>query len=75
MQVYTKDKNKKYLFFILIFWYTGLEVFSLHAKVQAEINEMSTTANKVTKMFELVFNFEEELDKRQKAADNMIVLT
>jgi hypothetical protein len=29
----------------------------------------------VTKMFELVFNFEEELDKRQKAADNMIVLT
>eukprot|EP00090_Calanus_glacialis_P004732 TRINITY_DN13559_c0_g1_i1.p1 TRINITY_DN13559_c0_g1~~TRINITY_DN13559_c0_g1_i1.p1 ORF type:complete len:1002 (-),score=408.50 TRINITY_DN13559_c0_g1_i1:92-3097(-) len=46
----------------------------LHAKVQAKINEMSTTANKVTKMFELVFNVEEEMEKREKAADNMIVL-
>lgn len=46
----------------------------LHAKVQARINEQSTTASKVTKMFELVFNVEEELDKREKAADNMIVL-
>jgi len=46
----------------------------LHAKVQAKINEMSTTANKVTKMFELVFNVKEDLDKREKAADNMIVL-
>ena len=46
----------------------------LHGKVQAKINEMSTTSSKVTKMFELVFNVEEELDKREKAADNMIVL-
>jgi len=46
----------------------------LHAKVQARINEMSTTSSKVTKMFDLVFNVEEELDKREKAADNMIVL-
>jgi len=46
----------------------------LHAKVQARINEMSTTSSKVVKMFDLVFNVEEELDKREKAADNMIVL-
>jgi len=46
----------------------------LHAKVQAKINEQSTTASKVNKMFELVFNMEEEMDKREKAADNMIVL-
>jgi len=46
----------------------------LHAKVQARINEMSTTSSKVSKMFELVFNIEEEKEKREKAADNMIVL-
>jgi len=46
----------------------------LHAKVQARINEMSTTSSKVNKMFELVFNIEEEKEKREKAADNMIVL-
>jgi len=46
----------------------------LHAKVQAKINEMSTTSSKVSKMFELVFTIEEDTDKREKAADNMIVL-
>lgn len=35
---------------------------------------MSTTSSKVSKMFELVFNIEEEKEKREKAADNMIVL-
>jgi len=46
----------------------------LHAKVQAQINEMASTSNKVKKMIELVFNMEEEKDTREKAADNMITL-
>ena len=46
----------------------------LHSKVQARINQMSSTASKVNKMFEIAFNIEEELEKREKAADNMIVL-
>jgi len=46
----------------------------LHAQVQAQINEMASTSNKVKKMMELVFNAEEEKDKRETAADNMITL-
>merc|ERR1712004_231935 len=46
----------------------------LHAQVQAQINEMASTKNKVTKMVELVFNAESEKDKRETAADNMITL-
>ena len=46
----------------------------LHAKVEAKINEMASTKNKVSKMFEYVFNIEEEIETREKAADNMIVL-
>merc|ERR1712013_650535 len=46
----------------------------LHAQVQAQINEMASTKNKVTKMMELVFNAESEKDKRETAADNMITL-
>ena len=46
----------------------------LHAKVDAKITEAASTKNKVTKMFDYVFNIEEEMDTREKAADNMIVL-
>lgn len=46
----------------------------LHAKVEVKITEMASTKNKVTKMFDYVFNIEEEMDTREKAADNMIVL-
>jgi len=46
----------------------------LHAKIQARLNEASTTINKVKKMHEILFNIEEDQDKREKAADNMIVL-
>ena len=42
----------------------------LHAKVQARINEISTTASKVSKMFELEFNVEKELDMKENAADS-----
>ena len=46
----------------------------LHAKVDAKLTEMSSTNNKVKKMFEYVFNIEEVTETREKAADNMIVL-
>ena len=46
----------------------------LHAKVEAKITEMASTKTRVTKMFEYVFNIEEEIETREKAADNMIVL-
>ena len=46
----------------------------LHAKVEAKINEAASTKNKVTRMFDYVFNIEEEMETREKAADNMIVL-
>ena len=46
----------------------------LHAKVEAKVTEMASTKNKVSKMFEYVFNIEEDMENREKAADNMIVL-
>ena len=46
----------------------------LHAKVEAKVTEMASTSNKVKKMFDYVFNIEEETETREKAADNMIVL-
>ena len=47
----------------------------LHKAVQAKLGEMAKTSNKVQSMFEIVFNIEElDLEKRMKAADNLIVL-
>jgi len=46
----------------------------LHKHVQARIDEMSTTKSKTEKMVNIVFNIEEDNDKREKAADNMVVL-
>jgi len=47
----------------------------LHKAVQAKLNEMSQTVNKVHSMFEIVFNLEGDSEKREKAADNLIVLS
>ena len=46
----------------------------LFKAVQAKLEEVSQTANKVKNMFELVFNLEAETEKREKGADNLIVL-
>ena len=46
----------------------------LHKAVQAKLAEMAKTSNKVKSMFELVFNIEADTEKREKAADNLIVL-
>ena len=46
----------------------------LHAKVQAQINQMASSKHKVTKMMELVFNLEEEKEKRETATDNLMTL-
>ena len=47
----------------------------LHKAVQAKMDEMSQTANKVQSMFDIVFNIEADSEKREKAADNLIVLS
>jgi len=47
----------------------------LHKAVQAKLNEMSQTANKVKSMFDIVFTLEADAEKREKAADNLIVLS
>lgn len=46
----------------------------LHKAVQAKMNELAKTSNKVKNMIDMVFNLETESDKREKAADNLIVL-
>ena len=46
----------------------------LHKAVQAKMGELSKTVNKVKNMFDIVFNLEADSDKREKAADNLIVL-
>merc|ERR1719445_2304564 len=46
----------------------------LFKAVQAKLEEVSQTANKVKNMFELVFNLEGDTEKREKGADNLIVL-
>jgi len=47
----------------------------LHKGVQAKLGEMAQTANKVKSMFEIVFTLEGDTEKREKAADNLIVLS
>merc|ERR1711963_325836 len=42
--------------------------------VQAKFEEVSQTANKVKNMFDIVFTLEGVTEKREKAADNLIVL-
>jgi len=46
----------------------------LHKAVQAKMGELAKTVNKVKNMFDIVFTLEGENDKREKAADNLIVL-
>ena len=46
----------------------------LHKAVQAKLGEMAQTSNKVKSMFDIVFNIEADSEKREKAADNLIVL-
>lgn len=46
----------------------------LHKQVQAKVDEMATIKHKSESMTQLVFNIEEDLDKREKAADNMVVI-
>merc|ERR1711963_102609 len=46
----------------------------LHKAVQAKMGELSKTVNKVKNMFDIVFNLEADTEKREKAADNLIVL-
>lgn len=46
----------------------------LHKAVQAKMGELAKTSNKVKNMFDIVFTLEGESDKREKAADNLIVL-
>ena len=46
----------------------------LHKAVQAKLTEMSQTVNKVQSMFNIVFTIEGDSEKREKAADNLIVL-
>merc|ERR1712198_289249 len=42
--------------------------------VQAKFEEVSQTANKVKNMFDIVFTIEGDTEKREKGADNLIVL-
>jgi len=46
----------------------------LHAGVQAKLNDLAQTGNKVKSMFDIVFNLEEDTTKREQGADNLIVL-
>lgn len=46
----------------------------LHKAVSLKINEMGQTSNKVKNMFEIVFDITKDTEKREKAADNLIVL-
>merc|ERR1719445_2186675 len=46
----------------------------LFKAVQAKLEEVSQTANKVKNMFDIVFTIEGETEKREKGADNLIVL-
>ena len=47
----------------------------LYKAVQAKFEEVSQTANKVKSMFEIVFTLETDIEKREKGADNLIVLS
>ncbi len=46
----------------------------LHQAVSVKLNELSQTSTKVKNMFEIVFDATKEKDKREKAADNLVVL-
>eukprot|EP00091_Calanus_sinicus_P025590 TRINITY_DN9837_c0_g1_i1.p1 TRINITY_DN9837_c0_g1~~TRINITY_DN9837_c0_g1_i1.p1 ORF type:complete len:251 (-),score=99.22 TRINITY_DN9837_c0_g1_i1:261-1013(-) len=46
----------------------------LHKGVQAKLGELAQTANKVKSMFDIVFTIEGDIEKREKGADNLIVL-
>lgn len=46
----------------------------LHKAVSLKLNELSQTSNKVKNMFEIVFDVTKEVDKREKAADNLVVI-
>ena len=46
----------------------------LHKAVSLKLNELSQTSSKVKNMFEIVFDPTKEKDKREKAADNLVVL-
>ena len=46
----------------------------LHKAVQAKMGELAKTVNKVKNMFDIVFTLEGDSEKREKAADNLIVL-
>jgi tetratricopeptide (TPR) repeat protein len=47
----------------------------LHGQVQNRLTEMAETGNKVKSMFDIVFKLDEDNEKREKAADNLIVLS
>ena len=46
----------------------------LHKAVSQKLNDLSQTSTKVKNMFEIVFDIAKEQEKREKAADNLVVL-
>jgi hypothetical protein len=46
----------------------------LHKAVSLKLNELGQTSNKVKNMFEIVFDVTKDKEKREKAADNLVVL-
>ena len=46
----------------------------LHKAVSMKLEDLSKTSTKVKNMFEIVFDPTKEKDKREKAADNLVVL-
>lgn len=46
----------------------------LHAIVQERARQSAQTSNKVEQMFKLAFNLQEDLEKREKAMSNLLVL-
>ena len=49
-------------------------VHRLHKAVSMKLEDLSKTSTKVKNMFEIVFDPTKEKDKREKAADNLVVL-
>jgi len=47
----------------------------LHKAVQAKMGELAQTSTKVKNMFDIVFTLEGDEEKREKGADNLIVLS
>ena len=46
----------------------------LHKAVSEKLNDLSQTSTKVKNMFEIVFDIGKDKEKREKAADNLVVL-